>query len=898
MNHICAITSSFLPRTQPAAPLWRALAWCGYGALLSAALSLPRPVHAAAAAAAAGAVSDAAAEAAEEAAAIAVVEFNEDLLRIPVDIRMYAEGNPVLPGSYRVDLRLNNQWKGRTEVRFEFIQPTDRIAIPCFDLTLLEHLGFDSKQFSSQLQDGLKDGAALCRPLGELIEGAQARYDSTQFRLDISAPQIALAREARGYVNPALWDQGITAGILNYDYNAYRSEFSGGGQTNQYLGLRGGVNFGAWRLRYRGSGRHTSNNGFQYRSDVVYLERALPKWRSKLTLGEAFTDGRVFDGISFLGAKLDSDDRMYPDSQRGYAPVVRGIAQSNARVRISQRGQTIMETTVPPGPFVIDDLYPNGMGGDLLVTIIEADGSESEFTVVYASLAELLRPGFTQYSLVAGRYQNRMLRKEPDFVMGTLRHGMTNMMTGYTGLIAAEGYAALSAGMALNLGIGALSTDVTHARTRVGNTEFNGHSVQMSYSKILPVIDTNITVASYRYSSHGYYSAPDAFQLRDRVNSGGTIGFMNDRERMRNRLMLNASQSLPGRHGHVAITASSQDYWQRPGRDTQYQLSYGRTLGRVSLGVAASRTRNVARGQWDNQYMLNMSVPLSIGRNPVYVGGNYTHSAYTDSLQANMSGSAGEHRQLSYSVFASAQDASGRSTQASGGGSASWTGTKARVSANASASRGGNRQYGMNVSGGLAAFSGGIVLTPQLGETIAIVEAKDAHGARLGHSIGARINRRGHGVAPWIQPYRQNTISLDPKGLSTDVELKTTSRQVVPTAGAIALIRFETERSWSLLLTGRRDDGSSLPFAAGIFAEDGRNVGYVAQGGQALIRVHEMQGTLSVRWGQEAGQSCRFTYQVPTDTRDDDFRRADVICVQGNAQEAGALNKEVQVSGL
>jgi len=462
-----------------AMPIWWVLGGWVLGVLLALAAC---PVQAAAA----SAVSDAAAEVAEEVAAIAIIEFNQDLLRIPVDVRMYAEGNPVLPGSYRVDLRLNTQWKGRTEVRFELLNPNDRVAIPCFSLPLLEQLGFDPKQLSAQVQASLQDGAALCRPLGELVEGAHARYDSTQFRLDVSAPQITLAREARGYVNPALWDEGISAGMLHYDYNAYRSEFSGNGQTSQYLGLRGGVNFGPWRLRYRGSGRHTHRNGFQYRSDVVYVERALPALRSRLTLGEAFTDGRVFDGLSFLGAKLDSDERMYPDSQRGYAPVVRGIAQSNARVRISQRGMTIMETTVPPGPFVIDDLYPNGAGGDLLVTITEADGSQSEFTVVYASLAELLRPGFTQYSVVAGRYQNRQLRHEPTFVMGTLRRGMTNLMTGYTGLIAAEGYTALSAGMALNLRIGALSSDITHSRTRVGNHESNGHSVQVSYSKILP----------------------------------------------------------------------------------------------------------------------------------------------------------------------------------------------------------------------------------------------------------------------------------------------------------------------------------------------------------------------------------------------------------------------------
>ena len=54
-----------------------------------------------------------------------------------------------------------------------------------------------------------------------------------------------------------------------------------------------------------------------------------------------------------------------PDSQRGYAPVVRGIAQTNARVRIEQNGSLIYETTVPPGEFAIDDIYPPAMAAIL-----------------------------------------------------------------------------------------------------------------------------------------------------------------------------------------------------------------------------------------------------------------------------------------------------------------------------------------------------------------------------------------------------------------------------------------------------------------------------------------------------------------------------------------------------
>lgn len=47
-----------------------------------------------------------------------------------------------------------------------------------------------------------------------------------------------------------------------------------------------------------------------------------------MLLGEGFTDGHFFSGTGFRGIQLSSDDRMLPDSQRGYAPVVRGVAKA------------------------------------------------------------------------------------------------------------------------------------------------------------------------------------------------------------------------------------------------------------------------------------------------------------------------------------------------------------------------------------------------------------------------------------------------------------------------------------------------------------------------------------------------------------------------------------------
>jgi len=864
-----------------------------YGGLVFALLGAQHSAHAAAVSAAGPA------DAAEDAAAVAVavVEFNEDLLRIPVDVRMFAAGNPVPAGNYRIDLHMNGEWKGRTEVRFEARNPGDLVAQPCFDGALVEMLGFDLEKFSTSVREQLHAGEQLCLPLAELIEGAAAHYDHSDFKLNVSAPQILLRRDARGYVDPSLWDDGITAGTLQYDYNMYRSETAGNDQTSHYLGLRAGFNLGAWRLRYRGSANRRSGGGSQYRSDVLYAERGLPALRSRLTLGETVTDGQVFESVTFRGAKLDSDDRMYPDSLRGYAPVVRGVAQSNARVQISQRGMPIYEITVPPGPFVIDDLFPNGTGGDLLVTVTEADGSQNQFTVVYSAVAELLRPGFTKYSLVAGEYRNRQVTRASSFVMGTLRHGLNNTMTGYTGLMAGEGYASLAAGLAFNLPIGAVSTDITHAHTRVrGLLISSGHSVQVSYSKILPVIDTNVTIASYRYSSSGFFSPSEAFQLRD----GGLMGsgFLGGGiERQRNRLVLNAQQTLPGNWGVFSISASSQDYHQREGRDTQYQASYGRSISRASVGFSAGRVRNTFLGNWDNQYTFNLSLPLDAGDSHMNLGSSYSHSAGNDSLQANLSGAVGASRQLGWNLFASAQDSEGRSTQGSGGAGVSWTGSKARMGANASLASGGNRQYGVSLSGGVVAFGGGLVLAPQLGDTIAIVEAKDAHGAAVGNAIGVKLNRRGHAVVPWMQPFRLNSVTLDPKGLSTDVALAATIQRVAPTAGAVSLLRFETERGYSILLRGRREDGSYLPFAASIYDAQGRHVGYISQGGQALVRVNAVSGELTVRWGQAATEMCQFSYRVPEHADENDYRRVDALCLQSlDAAMDGQLPAESLLS--
>ncbi|MGN4113088.1 fimbria/pilus outer membrane usher protein, partial [Burkholderia gladioli] len=219
--------------------------------------------------------------------------------------------------------------------------------------------------------------------------------------------------------------------------------------------------------------------------------------------------------------QIASDERMYPESQRGYAPTIHGIANSNALVQVRQNGNIIYSTNVATGPFEINDLYPTGYGGDLDVVVTEADGSIHTFKVPYASAVNSLRPGITHFSVTAGVYRNPLLSSKPALFQATIQHGFTNLITGYGGVTAARGYLAGVIGAALNTELGSFALDITQANTELpGMASRHGQSVRISYSKLISPTNTNVTVAAYRYSSSGYLGLQDAMQLRDPQTGG------------------------------------------------------------------------------------------------------------------------------------------------------------------------------------------------------------------------------------------------------------------------------------------------------------------------------------------------------------------------------------------
>ncbi len=816
------------------------------------------------------------------------VEFNPAFLHdgSQVDVSQFSHGNPVLPGEYLVDLQINSKWVGRASIRF-IAQPGSDIALPCIDRAIIERIGLDFERLSLSARSELRKlQSGGCVDLKAIIPHAAVSFDLSQLRLDISVPQAALLRKPRGYVSPELWDSGVTSATLGYNVNAYRSTSasvfttSDVSTTDGHADLTLGGNLDSWHLRERSSIDVTSGGPTTFQNIATYVVHDIPSIRSDLTLGDSFTDGAVFDSFGFRGVSLASDDQMLPDSQLQYAPIVRGIARTNARVVITQHGNVILETTVSPGAFEIDDLYATGYGGDLLVTVYEADGSQESFTVPYASLVQLLRPGVWRYSLVAGEVEQPYLTGTEPFTQATLQHGLNDYLTAYTGAVDAEHYRAGLLGIAVNTTLGAAAVDVTEARTDITSTlSPAGQSLRLSYSKLVSYSQTNITLATYRYSSSGFYSFSDALTARQAAASVAGLGSF---DHARSQWQLNINQTLPGRWGNFYLTGSLLTYWNATGTMTQFQAGYTNHLRFWHTGLSYSfsiaHQQNQLTGQPDNRVLATFSLPLGDSPHSPMVSTNLiqdtTGGVSTRSAQEVITGTVGANNQLTYS--ASASQASGdRSFTANG----QYTSSYSTVSASASEGTGYSQQS-LGATGGVVAHPGGITFSNQMTDTIGIIEAMGAAGARVTNSVGTVVDSSGYAVLPFLLPYRLNTITIDPDGLvSSDVEFKSTTEFVAPREDSVVMIRFQTVGGRPIIATTHLTDGSAVPFGASVYDAQNSEVGLAGQDGRIYLHGIADSGVLTVRWGDAPDQQCSFKYQLPPPHKGDGpFVRIDATC--------------------
>ncbi|MEB6377647.1 fimbrial biogenesis outer membrane usher protein [Leclercia adecarboxylata] len=770
------------------------------------------------------------------------------------DLTWFSRQGGQKPGRYKVSVFVNQTQVDEREL--EFIQQDGQL-VPVLDAGYLARLGVNTEAFSA-LQ-ALHEGETFSEP-GKFIPDASVKFDFAANRLDFSIPQAAMRQKSRGFIPPEQWDDGIPAAFIDYNLTGSTTNINNIHDSDNYLSLRSGFNLGPWRVRNASSVEYGSDQHWQTQGTSV--KRAIKRWKSELTLGDGFTSGEVFDSFQFTGMQLASDENMLPDSERGFAPTIRGVAHSNARISVRQHGYIIYETYVAPGAFVINDLFPTAQSGDLEITVRESDGSERKFTQPWSAVPFMLRQGRLKFSASAGKFTSPDADGDtPNFVQASAFYGLPSSLTLYGGAQLSDHYQALAMGVGKDFGqLGALGIDTLAARAQLTeNRQGHGQQLRAQYHKNFAATETSIDLSSNYYTSRDFYSFSEANNYRDPDQHV---------ENRRNRTEFSLTQDF-GVLGNISASFYRQKYWNSSAVDQTVHVGYFANYKGISWSLGYYLTRSSSDDS-DNERSVNLSVSVPLSR---WLPGGTTSYNLNNNLdghttqQLSLYGTALSQDQLSYNVQ---QGFDNQAHVANSNLALAWHGGSGSASIGYSHDRYDDRlNYG--VAGGIVATQYGVTLSQSLGDTIGLIRAKGAPDVQVEGATNVHTDSRGYAVMPTLSAYHKNTLSLDTETLADEVDLEQNSQTVIPTSGAVVLANYHTHVGVRTLIT-LTYHGRPLPFGANAFvsgAEDATSsTGIVADGGQVYLSGVPLHGVLHASWryqGQTIGCSAPLTLPAATD---------------------------------
>lgn len=781
-------------------------------------------------------------------------EFNLRILELdtPLEntstLKNFISNNGLMPGNYPVTVMWGKEIVDKRTVSFVLSDDRQQL-LPELTKADLRGLGVNVDAIADMKS---LDDSALITNISHFIAGARYDFNLDSQTLGLVIPQIFRDRQAAGAIDAKFWDDGVPVAWATYSLSSSQQRSDSGSSTSRWLGLESGMNAGPWRLR----NNSTWSDGAGWEVISTSLQRDVKSLSSQLELGEIYTSGELFDSVQLTGVKLESDTSMLPTTQQGFAPVVRGIANSDAKITIRQNGYTVYQTNVAPGPFEIHDLTQVTAGADLEVSVEEADGSTHSFIQASASVPVLQREGAFKYSLAAGKFRGNEGEEEPAFAQGTLIYGLPYGVTAYGGALGASLYHALLAGIGADLGrLGSASVDLTAARTAFddGKDDARGLSWRAQYSKDIPDTDTTLTLASYRYSTTGFYTFKEAIDRRDDTIDDGIYTYRRTNNR-RSRLQVNLSQRL-GDWGSAYMNTYQQDYWDLPGSERSVSAGLSSSWRDISWSLSYSLTRTPDADS-DRQIAFSINVPLShfLPNAWATYSLNSASSGYV-SHQVGVGGTALENNNLSYNLQQTYTDnntgygasLSGRYRCSSGelGMGYSYSGN--------------NRRLSYSAQGSVVAHEHGVTFGQPVRDAFAVVHIPEGSNVKVQNGRGIETDYFGNAIVPTMTAYRHNIITVNTQDRD-DIDIEAASQDFVPTKGAVVSAKFDARVGRRGLIT-LLHQGKPVPFGAVVALEN--TTAIVGDDGEVWLTGLRDVVSLSVQWGEESQQQCKGALEIP-----------------------------------
>lgn len=715
------------------------------------------------------------------------------------------------PGKYFVDVIFNGS-KIATSVELTISEKEQEHLCLAADWLTAQGINLNKDFYKNEL-----DPTQNCYIIDK-GKNSRVNFDSSSQELSIELPQAGFLDTTK---DGSDWDYGSTGFKLAYDVNTSKSSNQ---DRTTYGNVEGQVNIGEWVLL----GRGYTYQGDKFESNNLLLTHAIRSIKSDILIGKTQLFNSLNDGFTFYGAQLKSNQDMYPWNSQAYAPIINGIARTHARVTVEQGGYTLKSFVVPPGPFVINDL--TGIySGDIILKIYEEDGSVKEQRFPVAVLPNLMKPGSYNYSIATGSKVDQYSDKRDNdslFVQMSYDYGF-EPFTINTSVLLDKNYNNFGLGFIRSFGwFGAVSMsgNVSQAKYHNGKA-MKGFSASVKYAKALGE-NANLQLIGYRFNSENYIDYTDF-----------TYSYYSPlKNRPKQRYESIVTYQLPKMSLFLNMSAWKEDYWDSSD-EVGANVNVSKNFNDISVSLNAGYSR-LQGMKSDYSTGLSLSVPFSVFDKSHYSSTsiNYDRRSGT-SFNTGVSGSI--NPRLSYNVSVNqSRNTTGNSV------SASYLFDRVRTSASYSQT-GNNSSSSFQLGGSVIGVpDAGLIFTPVKNDELAIVEMEDVPNVRFNGSMPG--DSKGRAVIP-LSAYNNNTITVNADNLPQNIELMENAINVTPTENAILYKKVKFRKINTYIVKVISSNGFVIPMGSIAKNVEGKEVGYVNNGGVLLMNLEESdEGMISV----------------------------------------------------
>lgn len=689
------------------------------------------------------------------------------------------------------------------------------------------------------------------------IEGFEKTVDFNNQSLELAfSPEVfAATRLSRYEASKAVLNPVLPSLFLNYDFN-YSLSRQSDGHTPQDLSTLAEIGWstglGVLTSSFIGSNL-TNNSGLEKSRSFNRLEttftKDFPTRNLTLRLGDAYTKpGMLGRSIYFGGISFGTNFGLTPGYIRQPLQTITGLSATPSTVELYINDVLRQVSTVPTGPFAIDNFPSLSGNGRARVVVRDQLGRETVVEQSFLSNSQLLAKGVNDWSIEAGSVRNELETTasdyRPEFISGILRRGIRDALTVEARAeVGAEAFNFSLGGVAelplLMLGRAAMSNS-QHQILGSGRQWLLGVEYQSLRNSF--VFEVQGASANYRQLGQDLEIKPVKRQFVGSWSYGNA------------------------KLGAFSLGMARVDRYDAPSVTTM-TASYSRRIGKQSnLSLIASRAKS--KNGSTSSLTLNFVMPLGTDRSAnTFVS---TRNGQRDVYQT-VTKNPGLDSNLGWRALAGQQMGQ---TRAEAG--AYYAGRYGSVNSDLSHT-GEQTSLRLGAASSLVFVDGSLFATKRLDDSFAVAEIEGYGdiGVGIGSNVVTHTNRKGKALIPRLMPYQNNAIQLDPRELPISAAIDSIEELAVPSYRSAVKISFPVRSGRGALLRLVLDDGDVAPMGALVNIQGETEQFYVARRGEAFVTGLQDMNRLILNW---QGQSCVFEVRLPLEVSEDIPRVGPMLC--------------------